>query len=157
MDLTTATDPANGMRSGTCIVAFFTAQVAVLGALCTRCEPHECVLATLGIAPFPHKSTDTGAFGSTIDGTAKQVPWFDLRGNHDSFNVPSWESDKNLYSSHGVAAHLGRASSALPAAQANPGQPLPPSFSVTRPSRDSSHYAVTYDAGYVVASTAATG
>ncbi|KAI7905451.1 Metallo-dependent phosphatase-like protein, partial [Cokeromyces recurvatus] len=32
--------------------------------------------------------------------------WYDIRGNHDCFNLPSWKSRVNYYSTHGKSADL---------------------------------------------------
>ncbi|KAL0093527.1 Metallo-dependent phosphatase-like protein [Phycomyces blakesleeanus] len=34
------------------------------------------------------------------------TPWYDLRGNHDCFNMASWSSDQNLYRKYGKSASL---------------------------------------------------
>ncbi|KAG0178107.1 Transmembrane protein 62 [Apophysomyces sp. BC1021] len=34
------------------------------------------------------------------------VPWYDIRGNHDCFDLPSWQSKANLYRTYGRSAHL---------------------------------------------------
>ena len=34
------------------------------------------------------------------------VPWYDMRGNHDSFNLESWQSEQNMYRTHGQSADL---------------------------------------------------
>lgn len=34
------------------------------------------------------------------------TPWYDMRGNHDCFNLPSWESQQNMYRAYGKSATL---------------------------------------------------
>ncbi|CAO3600628.1 unnamed protein product [Absidia cylindrospora] len=42
----------------------------------------------------------------TTNGQDGGLPWYDMRGNHDCFDMPSWESDVNLYRTFGKSAHL---------------------------------------------------
>jgi hypothetical protein len=35
-----------------------------------------------------------------------RVDWFDIRGNHDCFDLPSWKSRINYYRTHGQSASL---------------------------------------------------
>lgn len=30
--------------------------------------------------------------------------WYDLRGNHDCFDVPGWDSNNNFYQEYGVSS-----------------------------------------------------
>ncbi|KAI9271533.1 Metallo-dependent phosphatase-like protein [Phascolomyces articulosus] len=34
------------------------------------------------------------------------IPWYDTRGNHDAFNLESWQSEHNLYRAYGKSAEL---------------------------------------------------
>ena len=34
------------------------------------------------------------------------MPWYDMRGNHDCFDLPSWQSHVNFYRTHGKSADL---------------------------------------------------
>ncbi|ORZ08947.1 Metallo-dependent phosphatase-like protein [Absidia repens] len=42
----------------------------------------------------------------TTNGQENGLPWYDMRGNHDCFDMPSWESNVNLYRTFGKSAHL---------------------------------------------------
>ncbi|KAG0163151.1 Transmembrane protein 62 [Apophysomyces sp. BC1015] len=44
-------------------------------------------------------------YKSAIDESV-HVPWYDMRGNHDCFNLPSWESGSNLYRTFGKSADM---------------------------------------------------
>lgn len=35
-----------------------------------------------------------------------KVDWYDMRGNHDCFDLPSWQSRVNYYRTHGHSAAL---------------------------------------------------
>lgn len=78
--------------------------------------------------------TSLGAYES-----GKTVPWFDLRGNHDTFNVPSRTSELNLYQRHGVSANLGKAGQTQEVVRGRKG-----SFQIERGGPDAEHYAVDY-------------
>ncbi|KAI8139188.1 Metallo-dependent phosphatase-like protein [Fennellomyces sp. T-0311] len=43
-------------------------------------------------------------YRQTIEQGAKDVPWYDMRGNHDCFDLPSWQSHVNFYRTHGMSA-----------------------------------------------------
>ncbi|KAI8060302.1 Metallo-dependent phosphatase-like protein [Gongronella butleri] len=46
-------------------------------------------------------------YKSLVDqGTPDELPWYDMRGNHDCFNVPQWDSRINMYRQFGKSAAL---------------------------------------------------
>ncbi|KAI9025283.1 Metallo-dependent phosphatase-like protein [Phycomyces nitens] len=45
-------------------------------------------------------------YKQAIDEKGSNVPWYDMRGNHDCFNMASWSSDQNLYRKYGKSASL---------------------------------------------------
>lgn len=40
-------------------------------------------------------------YRKAIDERAGDILWYDMRGNHDCFDLPSWQSHVNLYRSYG--------------------------------------------------------
>lgn len=38
------------------------------------------------------------------EGVPEGMPWYDMRGNHDCFDLPSWQSRANLYRTYGASA-----------------------------------------------------
>ncbi|KAI9266707.1 Metallo-dependent phosphatase-like protein [Phascolomyces articulosus] len=45
-------------------------------------------------------------YRQTIEQGAQYMPWYDMRGNHDCFDLPSWQSHVNFYRTHGKSADL---------------------------------------------------
>ncbi|KAI8393891.1 Metallo-dependent phosphatase-like protein [Radiomyces spectabilis] len=44
-------------------------------------------------------------YKTAVEESASSLPWYDMRGNHDCFNLPSWKSNQNLYRTHGKSAY----------------------------------------------------
>ncbi|KAL0084270.1 Metallo-dependent phosphatase-like protein [Phycomyces blakesleeanus] len=45
-------------------------------------------------------------YNYAIDQGVQGTRWYDMRGNHDCFDLPSWKSRANLYRTHGQSASL---------------------------------------------------
>ncbi|ORY97970.1 Metallo-dependent phosphatase-like protein [Syncephalastrum racemosum] len=45
-------------------------------------------------------------YQQAIQQGAPTMPWYDMRGNHDCFDLPSWQSRANLYRTYGKSADL---------------------------------------------------
>ncbi|KAI9321023.1 Metallo-dependent phosphatase-like protein [Dichotomocladium elegans] len=45
-------------------------------------------------------------YRQAIEQGAPDMPWYDMRGNHDCFDLPSWQSHVNFYRTHGKSADL---------------------------------------------------
>lgn len=45
-------------------------------------------------------------YQQAIQQGASSMPWYDMRGNHDCFDLPSWQSRANLYRTYGKSADL---------------------------------------------------
>ncbi|KAI7858449.1 Metallo-dependent phosphatase-like protein [Circinella umbellata] len=45
-------------------------------------------------------------YKAIVEQGAKGISWYDMRGNHDSFNLESWQSEQNLYRTYGQSAEL---------------------------------------------------
>ncbi|KAI9498188.1 Metallo-dependent phosphatase-like protein [Zychaea mexicana] len=43
-------------------------------------------------------------YKAVVEQGAGGIPWYDMRGNHDAFNIESWQSEQNLYRTYGMSA-----------------------------------------------------
>ncbi|KAI9313362.1 Metallo-dependent phosphatase-like protein [Dichotomocladium elegans] len=74
----------------------------------------ECVIVTgdLTDAKDAHKikteqyKEEWEMYKAIVEQSAGNVSWYDMKGNHDAFNLASWESAHNLYRDYGKSAKL---------------------------------------------------
>ena len=45
-------------------------------------------------------------YKAAVEEGAGKMAWYDMRGNHDCFNLESWQSQSNLYRTYGKSAQL---------------------------------------------------
>jgi hypothetical protein len=45
-------------------------------------------------------------YQSAVDQGANKTLWFDMRGNHDCFDLIDWKADNNLYQDYGKSADI---------------------------------------------------
>lgn len=45
-------------------------------------------------------------YKSAVEQASNGTAWYDMRGNHDCFDMASWKSESNMYRTHGKSSSL---------------------------------------------------